>query len=256
MSAVSIKSVLITGGSQRIGRCISETLASKGWSVAIHFHESASSAETLADTIASEGGKAEIFQADLSNQSEVEGLIAQIDDVIGPLGALVNNASIFESESWEDVTEESWTTHLNVNVRAPYFLSQAFAQSLPANETGAIVNIIDQRVWNLRSDFISYTISKSGLWTMTQTLALALAPRIRVNAVGPGPTLPSKRQSDSSFRQQAEGTPLGHGAQPDDIAQAVLYLLDAPAVTGQMIAVDGGEHLGWALPSVGMIYDE
>ena len=256
MPPISLKTILITGGSHRIGGCISETLAASGWSVAIHYHGSSSQAETLAHSIGAGGGTAKTFAADLSDPDVGSQLIAQVTDAMGPLGAIVNNASIFEAELWDDVSVESWTSHLALNLGAPFFLSQAFALSLPAAETGAIVNIIDQRVWNLRPDFVSYTVSKSGLWTLTQTLALALAPRIRVNAVGPGPTLPSKRQNDSSFKRQAEGTLLGHGAQPSDIAQAVLYLLDAPAVTGQMIAVDDGEHLGWALPAEEQIVDE
>ena len=256
MSSVSLKTVLVTGGSHRIGGSLSEALAADGWSVAIHYHGSASQAETIAHSIGEKGGTAQTFAADLSEPGSCRDLIARATEDIGPLGALVNNASIFEAETWDEVTMESWAAHNAVNLDAPFFLSQAFAKSLPADETGAIVNIIDQRVWNLKPDFVSYTVSKSGLWTLTQSLALALAPRIRVNAVGPGPTLPSKRQTEASFKRQAESTLLGHGAQPSDIAQAVLYLLEASAVTGQMIAVDGGEHLGWALPDKDQICDE
>ena len=256
MPSVSLKTVLVTGGSHRIGGSLSETLAAEGWSVAIHYHGSATQAETVARSIGDKGGTAKTFAADLSKPETCRDLIARVTEDMGPLGALVNNASIFETETWDNVTIESWTAHNAVNLDAPFFLSQAFAKSLPTGETGAIINIIDQRVWNLKPDFVSYTVSKSGLWTLTQSLAMAMAPRIRVNAVGPGPTLPSKRQTEASFKQQAEGTLLGHGAQPSDIAQAVLYLLEASAVTGQMIAVDGGEHLGWAFPEKDQNSDE
>ena len=167
---------------------------------------------------------------------------------MGPLGCLVNNASAFERDSAEDASRESWDLHLEANLRAPFLLSQGFARALPAERGGLIVNLLDQRVWNLTPHFISYTLSKSGLWTLTQTLALALAPRIRVNAIGPGPCLPSPRQSDAEFARQCALMPLGRGTTPEEIVSALRFLLAVPSITGQMIALDGGQHLGWAQP--------
>lgn len=256
MPSIDYKTALITGGSHRIGGHISTRLAADGWTVAIHYHGSAVEAEELAQAIILDGGEAIVVGADLSDFESAEHLMSQASNKLGPLGALINNASIFETEQWDDVTLDSWTAHLDINLRAPFFLSQRFARQLPESSHGAIINIVDQRVWNLTPSFMSYTVSKSGLWTLTQTLAMALAPRIRVNGVGPGPTLANKRQDEQAFRRQCEAMPLEHGVAPSDIADAVLYLLDARSVTGQMIAVDSGEHLGWAQPSQARPIDE
>jgi NAD(P)-dependent dehydrogenase (short-subunit alcohol dehydrogenase family) len=156
---------------------------------------------------------------------------------------------MFEYDDAQSATRESWEAHMSVNLRAPFVLAQAFASGMPAGSAGAIINILDQRVWNLTPHFITYTLSKSGLWTLTQTLALALAPDIRVNAIGPGPVLASARQTAAQFRAQAANTPLGHGAEPEEISQAVRFILAARAMTGQMIALDGGQHLSWSMPS-------
>jgi NAD(P)-dependent dehydrogenase (short-subunit alcohol dehydrogenase family) len=158
----------------------------------------------------------------------------------------VNNASRFERDEIDSVTRESWDGHLEANLRAPFVLAQGFAAALPAGRCGLIVNLLDERVWNLTPHFVSYTVSKSALWTLTRTLALALAPRIRVNAIGPGPALPSARQSDAQFARQCASLPLRRGTSPEEICQAVRFLLAAGAMTGQMIALDGGQHLGWA----------
>jgi NAD(P)-dependent dehydrogenase (short-subunit alcohol dehydrogenase family) len=249
MPSIDHKTALITGGSHRIGGHITSALADAGWSVAIHYHGSAEEAEGLAHSIVAQGGEAITVGADLSDAGLACKLISDASQATGPIGALINNASLFEAENWEAVTPGSWAAHMDVNLRAPFFLSQAFAKELPETSHGSIINIIDQRIWNLTPDFMSYTISKSGLWTLTKTLALALAPRIRVNGIGPGPTLASKRQDEMAFKLQSESTPLGHGATPGDIADAVLYLLGATSVTGQMIAVDSGEHLGWVKPT-------
>ena len=170
-------------------------------------------------------------------------------DVFGSVNALINNASTFEKDDLETATRDTWDLHMQVNLRAPFILTQAFANALPAGWEGAVVNIVDQRVWNLPPDFTTYTLSKAGLWALTQTSALALSPRIRVNAVAPGPALPSARQTERDFQRQYEATPLKRPANPRQIADAVRYLLDAPAVTGQMIAVDSGQHLCWVPPS-------
>ena len=174
--------------------------------------------------------------------------MARAEDAIGPLGCLVNNASLFDYDDMESADRASWDRHLAVNLRAPFVLMQSFAAALPADAEGCIVNMLDQRVWNLTPHFMSYTLSKAGLWTLTQTAALALGPRIRVNAIGPGPTLPSVRQSPEHFAAQCEATPLKRGASPADIADGVRFILAARALTGQMIALDSGQHMGWAMP--------
>lgn len=249
------KAALITGGAKRIGRGITESLAKDGWAVAIHYHGSDDDAETLAGSIRDRGGVAKTFAADLSKTEETQHLIPAVNTELGPVLALINNASIFEEERWSDVTPESWSQHLAINLHAPFLLSQAFALALPDESEGAIINIIDQRVFNLTPNFLSYTVSKSGLWTLTRTLAMALAPRVRVNGVGPGPTLANTRQTEASFQNQAFATPLKRKVDVLDISDAVLYLLKAKAVTGQMIAVDSGEHLGWAQPIEGQSLD-
>src|SRR5690606_17659052 len=169
---------------------------------------------------------------------------------------LVNNASLFEMDTIETVSRDSWDAHIEINLRAPLVLSQAFARQLPDGAQGNIINLLDQRVWKLTPYFLSYTVSKMGLWTLTRTLAMAFAPRIRVNGIGPGPTLPSARQTPEQFEELCRAVPLGRGTTPEEICEAVLFLLSAPAVTGQMIALDGGEHLAWALPSRGFVKHE
>jgi NAD(P)-dependent dehydrogenase (short-subunit alcohol dehydrogenase family) len=245
------KIALVTGGAKRIGKAIALRLAEHGWSVAVHYHASAAEAEAVAAEVRSQGGRAMTVAADLGSEAEVERIIPQVAAELGPLTLLVNNASVFEMDKADTVTRESWDKHLEANLRAPFVLSQAFARQLPAGEQGNIVNLLDQRVWKPTPYFVSYTIAKMGLWTLTRTLALAYAPRIRVNGIGPGPTLPSPRQTEEQFAQQSAAMPLGHGATPDEIAQGVLYILSAASMTGQMIALDGGEHLGWQVPGKG-----
>jgi NAD(P)-dependent dehydrogenase (short-subunit alcohol dehydrogenase family) len=238
------KSVLVTGGGKRIGRAISESLGRDGWNVVIHYHSSRQDAESVADVIQAAGGKAAVVHADLQKESDTTTLIERAESLAGPIQALINNAAVFELDTVDTVTRESWDLHLETNLRAPFVLMQSFARRLPESSHGSIVNLLDQRIWNLRPGFTSYTVSKMGLWALTQTMAMALAPRIRVNAVGPGPTLPSTRQTPEQFAAQCDRVPLRHGGSPEDIAEAVRYLLSARSVTGQMIAVDGGEHLG------------
>jgi NAD(P)-dependent dehydrogenase (short-subunit alcohol dehydrogenase family) len=240
------KAALVTGAGKRIGRAIALGLAAEGWAVAVHYGTSRTEAEAVVADITSRGGKAVALQADLADEEQVAPLVGKAAAVLGPLGCLVNCASIFENDLALDVTRDGWDRHLAVNLRAPFVLSQEFARRLPADKQGCIVNIIDERVWNLTPYFFSYTLSKSALWTMTQTLAMALAPRIRVNGIGPGPALPSQRQTDAQFRHQESLMPLGRGTTPEEIAAAVTFILAAPAMTGQMIALDGGQHLGWA----------
>jgi NAD(P)-dependent dehydrogenase (short-subunit alcohol dehydrogenase family) len=190
--------------------------------------------------------------ADLTSEPATQKLVPAAAAALGPLGVLVNNSSVFERDEAQSVTRASWDRHLETNLRAPFVLMQGFARQLPAECGGAIVNLLDERVRNLTPHFVSYTLSKAGLWTLTRTMALALAPRIRVNGIGPGPTLPSPRQTDAQFRRQWTAMPLGRGTTPEEIAAAVRFILAAPSMTGQMIALDGGQHLGWAPPGDGI----
>jgi NAD(P)-dependent dehydrogenase (short-subunit alcohol dehydrogenase family) len=240
------KAALVTGAGKRIGRAIALALGRDGWAVAVHYHGSEAEATAVVSEITAAGGHAVALAADLAHEAEVEMLVSRAAAALGPLGALVNNASVFENDTALGATRESWDRHLNINLRAPFVLMQQFVRELPEAAEGAIINILDERVWSLTPYFVSYTLSKAGLWNLTQSMALALAPRIRVNGIGPGPTLPSPRQSEAQFRRQQEMMPLRRGTTPEEIAAAVLFILSAPAMTGQMIALDGGQHLGWA----------
>ncbi len=240
------RAALVTGAARRIGRAIALDLAAHGWAVAVHHHRSAEAADELVDRIIADGGRAVALRADLSREAESAGLIARAVEALGPLGCLVNNAARFERDEIASVTRQTWDAHLEPNLRAPLVLAQGFAAALPADRCGAIINLLDERVWNLTPHFVSYTVAKSALWTLTRTLALALAPRIRVNGIGPGPALPSARQSAQQFDRQCAALPLGRGTSPEEICQAVQFLLAAGSMTGQMLALDGGQHLGWA----------
>lgn len=237
---------LVTGAAQRLGRAIALGLAGAGFDVAVHCHASTAKAEATAADIRALGRRAVVLRADLCDEAATSTLVPRAHDALGPIGVLVNNASTFERDEWHDVTRASWDMHLEANLRAPFVLLQAFAQALPASSEGAAINLIDQRVWSITPHFVSYTVSKAGLWALTQSMALALAPRIRVNAIGPGPALPSPRQSQAQFDRQAASVPLQHGTSPDEVARAALAILAMPAMTGQMIALDGGQHLQWA----------
>jgi NAD(P)-dependent dehydrogenase (short-subunit alcohol dehydrogenase family) len=247
------RTALVTGAAHRIGRAIALDLADQGFDLAIHYHRSGDAAEELAVHIRGLGRRAATVAADLGSEDEAAGLIDRAAAALGPVGCLVNNASRFEFDDWDKATRENWDIHMETNLRAPFLLSQNMARALPEDTEGIIVNLLDQRVWNLTPYFVTYTLSKAGLWTLTQTLALALAPRIRVNAIGPGPTLKSERQNDDHFRMQWDATPLQHGATPEEIAAGIRFILAARSMTGQMIALDGGEHLGWAQPSRGFV---
>ena len=240
---------MITGAAHRIGRAIAFDLAAQGFGVAVHYNSSADAAQDLVASIQEVGGRAVAVQAELADEEQVKKLIPAATEVLGPLTVLVNNASLFENDTCENCTRESWDRHMEVNLRAPFVLSQLFAEQLPDGLEGSIINLLDQRVWNLTPFFMSYTVSKAGLWTLTQTLAMALAPKIRVNAVGPGPTLRNERQSEDDFARQWSEIPLARRVMPEEIADAVRFLINAPSMTGQMIAMDGGQHLGWAQAS-------
>ncbi|GEO80627.1 SDR family oxidoreductase [Pararhodospirillum oryzae] len=240
------RAALVTGAARRLGRAAALELAALGYDVAVHHRDSPDEARETAALIQALGRRAVLVQGDLSREEEVDALAQAALAALGPLGVLVNNASVFELDMWDSATRESWDAHMETNLRAPFVLSQAMARALPPSATGVIINLLDQRVWNLTPYFISYTLSKAGLWTLTQTLALALAPRVRVVGIGPGPALPSPRQTPQQFAAQAASVPLGHGTSPEEIARAVRFVLEAPSLTGQMIALDGGQHLGWA----------
>ncbi len=244
------KGALVTGAGDRLGRALAIGLAQRGFKVAVHYRTSESGAHETARLIQANGGTAEIIQADLSNWSIAQALARDAENLVGPLGVLINSASLFEDDAIETLTEESWRAHMAANLEGPIALAQAFAAQLPEDATGDIINIVDQRVLRPNPRFFSYSLSKAALHAATTTLAQALAPRIRVNAIGPGPTMRNIRQSEEDFAKQAGATNLGHGAEPDDIVRAASYLLDSEAVTGQMIAVDGGQHLAWRTPDV------
>jgi NAD(P)-dependent dehydrogenase (short-subunit alcohol dehydrogenase family) len=236
---------LVTGGARRIGRALALALAEAGYAVAVHHYRSQGEADALVDEIARAGGRAVALAADLAEEDAVRELLPRAAAQLGPIGVLVNNASIFENDTLGTVSRQGWDAHLAVNLRAPFVLIQEFARRLPTDAGGAIVNLLDERVWNLTPYFVSYTVTKAALWTLTRTMALALAPRIRVNGIGPGPTLPSPRQTPQQFLDRCRSLPLRRGTSPGEIAAALRFILAAPAMTGQMIALDGGEHLGW-----------
>jgi len=250
------KTVLITGAAKRVGRSIALELADAGYDIAIHFRDSAGEAEALGQEVEGSGRRAALVQADLEDEASVEALLPAAIAQLGPITALINNASTFVRDEVDDVTREGWDRQLMVNLRAPFVLMQQFARLLPSDAHGAIVNILDQRVWNYTPHFVSYTVSKAGLWTLTQTMALALAPRIRVNGVGPGPILPNDNQSPEQFRTHWSSLPLQRKIDPAEVARTVRFLVESPALTGQMIAVDGGEHLAWAQPKRGVVPPE
>lgn len=242
------RNALVTGGGKRIGRAIVEGLAADGWAVAIHHNASGEEAAALAAAINKQGGKAAAVQADLSDAGALPGLVDDAAKATGPLTLLVNNASIFEEDDAASITAESFDAHMAVNLRAPLLLARAFAEQVPEGAPGNIVNIIDQRVWRLTPRFMSYTTAKAGLWTVTQTLAQALAPKIRVNGIGPGPALPNDRQAPGDFEAQMRAVPLETGPETGEIQRAIRFILESPSLTGQMLALDGGQHLAWQTP--------
>jgi len=243
-----LKTALITGGAQRIGKGLVQGLAADGWAVAIHYGTSKEAANSLVAEITRDGGRAVAVGCDLSRADVAETLFAQAETALGPIGLLINSASLFQEDSAETVSAESFDAHMAVNLRAPVLLARAFADRLPDSEAGNIINIIDQRVWRLTPRFLSYTAAKAGLWTVTQTLAQALAPRIRVNAIGPGPAMANERQAAKDFDEQVAAVPLGRGPDIPEFQRAVRFILESPSLTGQMLALDGGQHLAWETP--------
>lgn len=251
---------LVTGAARRLGRAMALELAAAGHDVAIHYSGSAAAAAEVAAAIGAMGRRAVTVQADLTVEAQMQTLVSRAADALGaPITILVNNASIFDYDNIETATRDSWDRHLESNLRAPFVLTQAMAAQVPDPEKdengepqaqGLIVNMIDQRVLKPTPEFMTYTIAKMGLWALTRTSAQALAPRVRVNAIGPGPTMQGARQSAEHFAGQRAATILGRGADPRGICDALRYFLTARAVTGQLICVDGGQHLAWQTPDV------
>ena len=251
---------LVTGGAQRLGAAMVRRLAERGAAVAIHYHGSDDEAEALARDLRAAGAVAVTLAADLLDRDQTAALVPHAAAALGkPLTVLVNNASIFEHDTIATATWESWDRHLGSNLRAPFELIQAFAAQVPtgahdsAGEPVAqsvIINMVDQRVLKLTPEFSTYTIAKMGLWALTQTAARGLAPDIRVNAIGPGPTLRGARQSESHFAAQRAATVLERGASPAEICRALDFILDSPGFTGQLMCIDGGQHLAWRTPDV------
>jgi len=240
------RAALVTGGGKRLGQAIALTLAKAGFDIAVHCRDSLTDAEDTCRKIRALGRKATVLQADLATESEVAPLIPQATKTLGPIGVLVNNASTFVRDDWHDATRQSWDRHIEPNLRAPFVLTQAFAGALPKGREGVVINMIDMRVWSITPHFVSYTVSKYGLWALTQSMALALAPHIRVCGIGPGPALPNSRQTAEQFARQAGSVPLRRGPMIEELGRAVLMILALPSMTGQMIALDGGQHLQWA----------
>lgn len=257
---MSEKRALVTGAGGRLGRAMAIYLGERGFDVVVHYASSSAGAEETVRAIRSLGRQAVALQADLLNEDETQALIDRACSAMGgALTVLVNNASIFEEDDLESSTRESWDRHFESNLRAPYVLTQKFANSVPEVALdsrgepvaqGLVINMIDQRVRKLTPKFSTYTLAKMGLWALTQTSAQALAPKVRVNAIGPGPTLQGDRQSAEDFAEQRAATILKRGANPADIVAALGYFLDSPAITGQLLCVDGGQHLGWETPDV------
>lgn len=250
---------LVTGAGDRLGRAMSVRLAQLGFNVVVHFATNEAGASETAKLVETAGRRAVVLQVDLTDLDAAEALVGRATDLIGPLGVLVNNASIFEYDTLQSATRDSWMKHINTNLHAPFLLTQAFAAQVIGGEvdnngeaiaSACVVNMVDQRVRKLTPEFMTYTIAKMGLWAFTQTAAQSLAPDIRVNAIGPGPTLQGARQSDDHFERQRANTILKRGSNADDILTALEYLVKSPSITGQLICVDGGQHLGWQSPDI------
>lgn len=245
-----IRTAVVTGGGKRIGLAIARDLASHGWAVAIHCNRSTDEASAAADAINAAGGRAAVVPADLADAAALAGVMPAAGEALGPVTLLVNNASVFLADQIGGLDSALWRTQFDVNLRAPVFLAQAFAGQLPAGLEGNIVNMIDQRIWKLTPDMLSYTLTKAALWTATQTLAQGLAPHIRVNGIGPGPTMPSWREGEDGMAREVAGVPLRRPVDPADFGRAIRFLVETRSITGQMLALDSGQHLAWETPDV------
>ncbi|MEI2302505.1 SDR family oxidoreductase [Ensifer sp. MJa1] len=246
----ALKAALVTGGAKRIGKAIVEDLAAHGFAVAIHADASFDEAEALAETLRRSGARAVALRADLTDTAATSRLVERATQALGPLDLLVNNASLFKKDSLDAFDETVWNQHFALHVKAPSLLARDFARQLPAGLAGLVVNVIDQRVWAPNPRFYSYMLSKSALWTATRTMAQALAPNIRVNGIGPGPTLPNERQDPNDFQAQVDALILRRGPTLEEFGRTIRFLFDTPSITGQMIALDGGQHLAWETPDI------
>ena len=253
MNTTPLKTALVSGGARRIGAAIVRDLAANGYRVAIHASSSLDEAAALHDEIAATGGEAWLVTADLSGSEGRDSLIAATRGRLGPIGLLVNNASIFQRDGVDDFDEALFDAHFALHVKAPTVLTRDFARQLPQDVSGLVVNIIDQRVWSPTPRFYSYTLSKAALYMATKTAAQALAPHVRVNAIGPGPTLPAARQTEADFRKQVSGLIMKKGAGLDEFGRTIRFLHETPSITGQMIALDGGQHLAWQTPDAEVV---
>ncbi|MGF6172159.1 SDR family oxidoreductase [Ensifer sp. 4252] len=246
----ALKAALVTGGAKRIGKAIVEDLAAHGFAVAIHANGSLDEAKALAASLAKKGVVAVAVKADLTDTQETLALMAQASEALGPIDLIVNNASLFKKDSLDAFDEAVWDRHFALHVKAPSLLARDFARQLPRGVSGLVVNVIDQRVWSPNPRFYSYMLSKSALWTATQTMAQTLAPDIRVNGIGPGPTLPNERQDPRDFQAQVDALILRRGPALGEFGRTIRFLFDTPSITGQMIALDGGQHLAWETPDI------
>lgn len=243
--------VLVTGAGARLGQAMAIALGEDGFDVAVHYRSSKTGAEQTVSAIKDAGANAALLQADLADEESRAGLIADATKALGkPISLLVNSASTFENDSAQAHTRQDWDFHFEPNLRAPVHLAQQMAAALPSDQKGLIVNLIDQRVLKLNPQFFTYTLTKAALWQATRTMAQAFAPNIRVNAIGPGPTLASIHQADGEFESEAASTLTGEGSSPEEIVRALRYLISATSVTGQMIVSDGGQHLLWQTPDL------
>lgn len=244
------RTALVTGAAKRIGAAIVRDLAAHGFNVAIHCNRSISEANALAGELAASGAKTTVVRADLSNAHDVNRVVPEAVAALGPLTLLVNNASVFLRDRFGALDTGVWQTQFDVNLRAPVFLTEAFAAQLPDGIEGNVVNMIDQRVLKLTPEMPSYTLTKAALWTATQTLAQALAPRIRVNGIGPGPTFPNAFVGETGMTKETAGIPLGRAVDVGDFGRAIRFLVETRSITGQLLLVDSGQHIGWQTPDI------
>ncbi len=249
MSSPPQKSALVTGAARRVGASIAKALAASGYHVACHVRQSGPDTGTLLSEIRAAGGNAEIFEGDLTDVAARATLMTRVAEQFGALDLLVNNAAAFTSDSFEDFSEATLDAHLDINLKAPIDLARHFSRMASTNDP-SIINIVDHRVLKLTPQHFTYTLSKAALHTATQTMAQALAPKIRVNAIGPGPTLPNVHDGKAGFLHEAAGVPLQHAVDAEDIAKAVLYLASARSVTGMLLPVDAGQAIGWKTPDI------
>ncbi|WP_336884707.1 SDR family oxidoreductase [Rhodospirillum centenum] len=254
------KAVLVTGAAMGVGAAIAEDLGADGWNVGVHYFTQKDLADQVVANIRRNGGTAHALQANLASEADTAGLIPQAFQTLGALTLLINAASVFEDDTALTATRRCWDRHMETNLRAPFVLIQQFARQLSETESGCVINVLDQRVLNLTPHYLSYTVSKAGLWTLTRTLALALAPRIRVNGIGPGQEFRPAREPDAKGAamaaappldpdEHARSLPLRRRVGVEEVCRAVHFILETPSLTGQMLALDAGEHMGWALPT-------